>query len=123
MEALAIGFKFSVPLRAISYANTRMHWAAKAKVVSRDKLITKMAWLEAGAPKIPVPGVVMLVRVAPRRLDDDNLRGALKAVRDQIAELAGVNDAKTELVRYEYDQAKDPRPNHYRVDVIVWSAA
>jgi hypothetical protein len=49
--------------------------------------------------------VVKLTRVAPRALDDDNLRGALKSVRDGLASWLKVDDA-TPLVRWEYGQEK-----------------
>lgn len=57
-------------------------------------------------------GVVTLVRTrVPRSkgLDDDNLRGALKAVRDEVALCIGVDD-KDKRVRWDYDEA--PGPEH-----------
>lgn len=51
--------------------------------------------------------VVRLVRVAPRLLDTDNLEGALKSVRDGIADAFGIDD-RDSRVRYVVDQAKGP---------------
>lgn len=93
---------FSVPIRTESMSNARLHWAVKAKKVKAQR--------DATAYRTP-PGlktlgpllVVTLIRVAPRRLDDDNLRGALKAVRDQVASAMGVDD-RSSLVRWEYGQ-------------------
>lgn len=36
--------------------------------------------------------IVTIYRIAPRELDDDNLRGAAKAVRDSVAECLGIDD-------------------------------
>jgi len=53
--------------------------------------------------------VVTLTRIAPSNgLDDDNLAGALKACRDEIAEWIGVNDRDRKTVRYEYEQERGP---------------
>ena len=50
---------------------------------------------------------VLLVRMSPRKLDDDNLRGAMKAVRDAIAAWVGIDDGSA---RWEwcYGQRKGP---------------
>lgn len=49
-----------------------------------------------------VPVVVELTRISFGRLDDDNLRQALKGVRDEIAWQLGVND-RDPIVRWDYD--------------------
>lgn len=54
--------------------------------------------------------VVALVRTQvprSRGLDDDNLRGALKAVRDEVAKALGVDD-KCERVLWTYGEVKGP---------------
>lgn len=40
----------------------------------------------------PAPLLITIIRVGPHRLDDDNLQGACKYVRDQIAVEVGVDD-------------------------------
>lgn len=47
--------------------------------------------------------VVRLTRISPRLLDSDNLEGALKAVRDGVADGMGIND-RDPRVRYVVDQ-------------------
>ena len=56
-----------------------------------------------------------LVRVAPRRLDDDNLAAACKALRDGIAEALGVDDGSPTL-RWSYGQEQG-RPSAVRVTI------
>jgi hypothetical protein len=53
--------------------------------------------------RFPLPVVVKLTRIGQKRLDDDNLRPALKAVRDCVAAWLGVDDANP-LIRWEYGQ-------------------
>jgi len=48
----------------------------------------------------------------------DNLRGALKAVRDQVATWLGVDDADPR-VTWEYGQAVDGRPRYQAVRIEV----
>lgn len=77
----------TIPVRIESESNKREHWS---KGYSRKKnqaagvrlvLATgKGAW-----PELPV--IVTLTRAAPRLLDGDNLQGALKHIRDAIADL------------------------------------
>lgn len=51
--------------------------------------------------------VVLLTRVSPRNLDDDNLAGALKAVRDGVADAFGINDRDPRVVwLVDWEQGK-----------------
>ncbi len=93
---------FTVPVQAPSASNLREHWAVRAKRVDKQKVATRAkcpVW--AYGPLL----IVTLTRVAPRALDDDNLRGALKAYRDGVAMWLRIDDASP-LVKWEYAQAK-----------------
>jgi len=93
-------FRFEVPVKVASTSNLREHWAAKHKRTDAQKRATRAKCpLWTGGPLL----VVTLTRVAPRRLDDDNLRGALKSVRDAVASWLRIDDASL-LVRWEYQQ-------------------
>ncbi len=95
-----------IPLRTVSTLNAREHWRARARRVKAERASTWAVLI--GHRKPATPCVVRLTRVAPSRgLDDDNLAGALKAVRDQIAHWIGVDDARSDIVRYEYAQRTD----------------
>jgi hypothetical protein len=61
------------------------------------------------------PTLVHLVRLAARELDDDNLPGAFKHVRDEIAELLGFNDRR-KVWRYAEEPAP-PRTHAIRIEV------
>jgi len=51
---------------------------------------------------------IRMIRISPGTLDDDNLRGAFKAIRDGIAKFFGVNDGDQARWQWEYDQEKGP---------------
>jgi hypothetical protein len=96
---------FEVPIETKSASNlSGEHWSARAKRVKSQRRAT--AYRTPPAVKALGPLIrVTLTRRAPRELDDDNLRGALKAVRDQLAASLGIDD-RSALVRWEYAQEK-----------------
>jgi hypothetical protein len=100
-----------------SAANLREHHHVRAKRVKRLREAGK--WLACTArltPKLVDVGiVVLLVRCAPRRLDDDNLAAALKPVRDGVADVLGVDD-RDSRVTWVVAQEKGTVP---RVRLVV----
>lgn len=74
-----------------------------------------VAWVLRAWHAPALPCVVHMTRLAPSNgLDDDNLRGALKGVRDELARWLGVDD-RSPLVTWQYDQ----RRGEYAVEVAV----
>ena len=102
----------TIPIALPSAANLREHWAAKHRRVKSQR--DAVAWILGNRARPALPVVVMLTRVSARTLDDDNLRGAFKAVRDQLATWLGVDDADPR-VRWDYDQRKGPPSVEVRV--------
>jgi len=89
--------------------NAREHHMARSRRVKEER--ERVAWVLCArkAERPALPCVVTLTRVAPSNgLDDDNLSGAMKAVRDQVAHWIGVDDARRDIVRYEYEQRRGP---------------
>lgn len=94
----------AVPLRTKG-ANAREQWQMRHRRVKGER--KAVAWMLKTAQRPSIPCTVLLTRVAPSSgLDDDNLRAALKGVRDQIADWLGVNDRHSATVRYEYAQVR-----------------
>lgn len=108
--AQLIGWEFELPIRTVSVVNTREHWRRRAKRAQGERMAAKTQ-----CPDFQLPCVVTLTRIAPRALDDDNLRPALKAIRDGIADRLGVND-RDPRVRWQYQQARGA-PKQYAVRV------
>lgn len=89
--------------------NAREHPMARHRRVKREKDETMWYLYKYqrtyGKPALPC--TVLLTRYAPSNgLDDDNLCGALKSVRDAVAAWLGVDDRHRDVVRYAYAQCK-----------------
>jgi hypothetical protein len=101
-----------LPLRVESVANLREHWAVKGK---RTKLHRHTACVLG--PSHPLPVVVTLTRIAPRALDDDNLRSGFKAIRDGVADRLGVDD-RDPRIEWRYAE-KRGNPKQYAALVRI----
>jgi hypothetical protein len=105
------------PIRIESEANKRGHWAKGAKRAKGQRWTIALL-LRAELKRAPQPPLeVRLVRIAPRRLDGDNLQRALKAIRDGVADWLGVDDGDPRLT-WLYDQGAGA-PKYYGVRVEV----
>lgn len=114
-----------VPIRTISASNSREHYMARARRVKGERTTTVLLMRGMAAAEMVnrhqllsrFP-VIRLTRVAGprgRTLDDDNLRGCLKACRDGVADWLGVNDNDYRVSWY-YAQRKG---FHWGVEVEV----
>jgi len=96
-----------VALRTVPGLNAREVWRAHALRVKRER--EAVAWTLTRYEKPSIPCSVQLIRSAPSRgLDDDNLSGALKGVRDAVATWLGIDDRHRAQVAYFYDQRTGP---------------
>lgn len=111
---------FTVPVRTKSRTNARGHWARGARETKAQRAATLLSYQVARATQMPVhpPCAVTMTRVAPRPLDDDNLRDALKAVRDELAHILGLPNDRDPRVAWEYAQERG-EPKEYAVLVEV----
>lgn len=90
----------AIPMKLPSAANLREHWAVKAKRVKAQRKTVALAMLAEGDELRRLRSLlsmgatlrIVLTRSAPRKLDDDNLASAFKAVRDEVAKQLGVDD-------------------------------
>jgi hypothetical protein len=80
----------TIPIRTFSEANRRDHHFVRAKRAKDQRTTT--AIFVSRRPRLQMPLCVRLVRTGGKRLDDDNLRGALKFCRDGVADVYGVDD-------------------------------
>ena len=106
-------------MKIVSVANMRLHWAAKAKLTRDQRTRTRLS-LAAVAQSFGVevlPVTVVLTRIAPRRLDGDNLQSGFKAVRDGVADWLGVDDGSS-LVDWQYCQ-RSGKAGEYAVEIEV----
>lgn len=103
---------FVVPVRTGRGLNDRLHWAVRAGKVKRERAAVSLSWPRASGVKVrpSLPVDVHLVRLSPatRRMDDDGVQGALKAVRDQVAAELGADDGDRTRLRFTYGQERGP---------------
>lgn len=103
--------------------NGRNRWAKIHRTTkARETTIDEVAVALGQGQVLPASGpwCVRLTRVAPMKVDDDNLGGALKSIQDTIAEMLGVDDGSPE-VRWDRQQTKDGA--FFGVNIEVWNRA
>jgi hypothetical protein len=98
-------------LRTYSESNTHTHWRDRQRRAKTQRAAAAHAILGHFFPYKPPdpeagPLTITLCRVSPRQLDDDNIRGALKHVRDGIADALFKHDQGNGRRRW----ANDNRP-------------
>lgn len=105
----------TVPIRTVSEANWRGHWAEqhKRKKTHRSSA-AYAAFVVLSGHEIPQKLTVKLTRVGPREMDGDNLQSALKACRDGIADAIGIDDG-SKRITWQYEQRK----GSYNVEVEI----
>jgi hypothetical protein len=107
-----------IPVRIISEANSRQHWR-KAAARKRVHRMTARTILQMHARPMGETEqfTITLTRVAPRKLDDDNLASGFKAVRDGVADWLGIDDGSPRI-QWVYRQHKGDA-GHYTAWVKV----
>lgn len=102
----------TLPIRTVNPTNNRQHWR---KVWARGKKQRSAAHaasvLHGVDAEEPLPAIVTMTRISTGTLDDDNLRPALKSIRDGIADAFGVPD-NDPRIEWRYAQAKGKRGDH-----------
>lgn len=99
-----------LPIKTVAGLNAREHWRKRCKRVSSERSAAHLIVREI-ARKVPMPVTVTLVRASVGTLDSDNLQGALKGIRDGVADAYGVDDNGLDI-RWQYGQTKCKRGGH-----------
>lgn len=98
------GASYLIPIKTVAGLNAREHWRKRAARVKAERAavaqIIKPFW---------TPCIVRMVRLSSALCDDDNLQGACKAIRDEIARICGVDDGPTGPITWVYAQEKCKR--------------
>lgn len=91
--------------KTVSELNQREHWAVKNRRKNDQQEAVAVAMLNAlRGRKVQLPCSVTLTRIGPKKMDNDNLAGALKHCQDQIARQLGVDDGDESKVRFFHYQ-------------------
>jgi hypothetical protein len=101
--------------------NSRGHWTRGYRKTEHERAMLILVLGSRNPP--PLPCVVTMVRQGVRTLDDDNLPGAFKKIRDQLAiwlglprNKKGVANDSDPRVTWRCEQEKVPRN---RVGVVI----
>src|SRR5215467_12912405 len=89
------GFSLVFEVETVSEANRRDTWGkVKRKAEQKDKTIEEVSVALGAGQTVPRygPWFVLLTRVAPDRIDKDNLPRSLKAIQDAVAAVIGIDD-------------------------------
>ena len=111
-----------VPVKATFTLNSREHWAQRARKRKAERTAVQLAWfatvrIHHAWEVIGAACVITLTRIGPRKLDGDNVQGALKAIRDEVAAQLGVDDGDDRLT-WHYAQER----GEYAVRVVIETA-
>jgi hypothetical protein len=95
----------NLDIATVSEANAHEHWRKRQKRAKQQRGLAAMM-LAPWKPKAPC--VVTMTRISSRLLDSDNIYGALKHVRDGVADALGIND-RDPRVTWKCEQRKGAR--------------
>lgn len=76
--------EINIPVRTVSLANMREHWAKRYVREKAQRKTVSLALMGHKVPKIPCR--LTFVRISPRRIDIDNLGGSLKVIIDAVCD-------------------------------------
>ncbi len=118
-----------LPIRTVNSSNVREHWAVRAKRTKAHRQATRLVVLARwrvygydaeGCRQLLNLGLsVLLIRVAPKRLDaHDGLPTSLKACVDGVAEALGLLSDADPRVSWMYAQ-RTGRQREYAVRIII----
>jgi hypothetical protein len=110
-----------LPIRTVSEANAHEHWRVRQKR-AKEQRGTVAAFLRAQGNMWRDFGhgyvIVILTRIASRALDSDNLQGAMKHVRDGVADAINGGDDRDERIEWRYAQRRGAS-GQYAVEIDI----
>lgn len=112
---------FLAPIQTVSEMNQREHWRIRYERKKSQQQELAVAWNQnLKGRAIELPCTVKLTRIAPKKLDVDNLAGAMKFCQDYVAFRLGCDDGDESRVTWIYDQV--PIGTHdYAVKISITS--
>lgn len=105
------------PIIVVSEANQRVHWTTRYRRFKHQAVTLRSMVAGIKLPALPV--CITLTRHDARLLDTDNLGGAFKSVRDELARIYGVDDAPDGKITWAYAQVKNTKAK----GISVWFEA
>lgn len=104
---MSLAARYLIPIKTVTGLNAREHHMTRARRVKSERQATALI-----VKPFPTPCIVRLIRMSSALADDDNLPGACKAIRDEIARLCGCGDSPRDPITWVYAQEKCKRGQH-----------
>lgn len=101
---MSLTARYLIPIKTVTGLNAREHHMTRARRVKSERNAAALI-----VKPFPTPCVVRLIRMSSALADDDNLPGACKAIRDEIAKLCGCGDSPRDPITWVYVQEKCKR--------------
>lgn len=112
------GSAVELPIKTVAGLNAREHWRKRANRVKSERTAACFS-VKSMRHKPDLPVTVTLVRLSSGTLDDDNMQGAMKAIRDGVADAYGIPD-NDPRIKWEYSQEKCKRGVYgVRIEVMT----
>ena len=106
-----------LPLKIISEANQRGHWSKSSSRKALHRNTARSILQSHARPSHEGPITIMLTRLGPGALDDDNLASGFKSSRDGVADWLGIDDGDKRLT-WRYAQRRG-MAGQYAAEVTV----
>lgn len=108
--------EYRFDIKTVSEANQREHWGARSVRKKLQQKDFKYLW-SLYRPKVTPPATITFTRYSCKLMDNDNLAGAFKHVRDQLAKEIGIDDGSDQIV-WQYRQERTAkRENYFTVEI------
>jgi hypothetical protein len=108
----------TAPIRLHSLVNEGGHWRVRARRAKDQRWAARLA-LNLFSKPTHQPLDIVITRIAPRKLDTDNLAISAKHVRDGVADWLNVDDGHP-LLLWIYEQEKGA-PGYYGCRISIRS--
>lgn len=103
-------------IKTVSEANFREHFMTKHRRKKQQQEDFVLLWRAARITVTP-PAVITFTRISVNRMDNDNLAGAFKHIRDALAREIGIDDGDPSIEwRYRQEQV-GKRTNKFRLTI------
>jgi len=110
MTQVSAPLTIELPLKLGAGLNNRGHWRVAAQRAKQERSLALRVMgseLRTSGYTLTGPITITLTRISAGTLDDDNLQGACKHVRDGIADAFGVPDNDRRITwRYAQEKCK-----------------
>lgn len=126
LERCSLTLDLTVPGFHLKSPNSPEHWTARHARVKKEKKILALAMMESGNLNtlFYLPCTVVITRISPRRMDDDNFVASCKTVIDFFSNviipgLAPGRADGSEFIVWKYNQERRSK-GEYALNIKIY---